>query len=389
MWFVVGTLLVSSPMILLLLLYARGKDTSSDSSNNYIHATPSSATTTKAAVVNNAHGDHGGVIKARPCEIYPNENYHNVRLIQTSLGEPSAHWSPVSCTPAPHSHGSTSPSEESYAATSAIINVDFSTHAFSSRNKNNNNDNVAQHQQQQQQQQQQPPILGFGGAFTEATALNYMSLSTDGQKAVIDLLFSTTLGLGYTLGRTHINSCDFSTASYSFDNTDNDYELHDFDMDVTHDLHVGMIDMMLAATKKVEQQQQQQSRSSSSDEENNYGLRIMASPWSPPNWMKAPTATDIIGATHAANMTGSAGPVCIRDGVGKHSRYAKSWALYISKFITAYANHGIDLFAITVQNEPEFAAPWEACSYDIISQGEFIATHLGPTLSDIHPTVKL
>lgn len=29
--------------------------------------------------------------------------------------------------------------------------------------------------------------LGFGGAFTEATALNYMSLSTDGQKAVIDL----------------------------------------------------------------------------------------------------------------------------------------------------------------------------------------------------------
>lgn len=390
LWFVVSTLLVSSPMILLLLLFVvRGKDTSSDSDNN-IHTTPSSsATTTKAAVVNNADGDeHGGVMRARPCEIYPNNNnYHNMRLIQTSLGEPSAHWSRVSCsTPAPHSYSSSTSSSESYAAaTSAIINVDFSTHAFSSKNENDNDNNAAQHRPP-------PPILGFGGAFTEAAAINYMSLSTDGRRAVMDLLFSTTLGLGYTLGRTHINSCDFSTASYSFDDADDDYELRDFDMDVTHDLRVGMIDMMLAATKIVErQQQQQQSRSSSSsdDGENNYGLRIIASPWSPPNWMKAPTATDIMGATHAANMTGSAGPVCIRDGVGEHSRYAKSWALYISKFIAAYANHGIDLFAITVQNEPEFAAPWEACSYDISSQGEFIATHLGPTLSDVHPTVKL
>lgn len=370
MWFVVSTLLVSSPMILLLLLYVRGKDTSG---NNNIHT----ISTTKATTAT-ADDEYSGVEKARPCEMY--KDYHNIQLIQTSLSEPSAHWSQISCTPATHS---THLLSLSYATTSAIINVDFSTHVFSSKNSNNN--------------KLQQPILGFGGAFTEATALNYMSLSTDGQKAVIDLLFDTTLGLGYTLGRTHINSCDFSSASYSFDDMDDDYELHNFDMDVTHDLQVGMIDMMLAATKKVKQQQQQmQSQSQSyptSNENNNnqeYGLRIMASPWSPPNWMKAPTATDIIGATHAANMTGSAGPpICIRDGVDKHSKYAKSWALYISKFITAYANHGIDLFAITVQNEPEFAAPWEACSYDATSQGEFIATHLGPILSTHHPAIKL
>ena len=55
----------------------------------------------------------------------------------------------------------------------------------------------------------------------------------------------------------------------------------------------------------------------------------------------------------------------------------------------ADSNHGIDFYAVTVQNEPEFPAPWEACSYDPESQGEFIANHLGPTLAESHPNTKI
>ena len=50
---------------------------------------------------------------------------------------------------------------------------------------------------------------------------------------------------------------------------------------------------------------------------------------------------------------------------------------------------GIDLFAVTVQNEPEFPAPWEACAYKPSIQADFIANHLGPTLERDHPDVKL
>ena len=55
----------------------------------------------------------------------------------------------------------------------------------------------------------------------------------------------------------------------------------------------------------------------------------------------------------------------------------------------ADANHGIDLYGVTVQNEPKFPAPWEACAYNAYNEGEFIAEHLGPVLPESHPDVKL
>ena len=131
-----------------------------------------------------------------------------------------------------------------------------------------------------------------------------------------------------SLGRTHINSCDFSVKSYSFDDTPDDFNLDNFDNEVTHDLDTGMVDMMLLATKTVRE---------SYPKEHEYGMRIIASPWSPPSWMKEATEADKERGfeLHAENMTGSALPVCIRDGVGSDSKYAKSWALFFSKFISA------------------------------------------------------
>ena len=52
-------------------------------------------------------------------------------------------------------------------------------------------------------------------------------------------------------------------------------------------------------------------------------------------------------------------------------------------------NHGIPLWAVTVQNEPEFPAPWEACSYTPRTMAEFVANHLGPQLEKDHPSVKI
>jgi glucosylceramidase len=78
------------------------------------------------------------------------------------------------------------------------------------------------------------PILGFGGAFTEASAHNFYKLPSSVRQKVLDMYFGEE-GIGLTLGRVHINSCDFSLSSYSFDDVDGDIDLAFFDHEVTHD----------------------------------------------------------------------------------------------------------------------------------------------------------
>jgi len=334
------------------------------------------------------NGKSAKLIPWRPCQIYLDEspngdnNSNNVQVLQTSLGDPSTHWGAIPCLVRNEheikigkakfgydesqwnwlfgSDDITDKEPLEYGMPSAEIKVDFNTIAFPKRE----------------------PIMGFGGAFTEASALNYMSLNEDGRDAVLDLLFGKN-GLGYSLGRVHMNSCDFSVESYNFDDVDGDFNLTNFDTKVEHDVMSGMIEMMLQANSVLKKDWP------SNHAKNGGGIKIMASPWSPPAWMKLPTYKDPPGSLHAVNMDGSAEPNCLREGTGPDSRYAATWALYFSKFLSAYKTWGVDLFAVTVQNEPEFPAPWEACAYDPTNQASFIANHLGPVLRRDHPDVKL
>eukprot|EP01041_Mallomonas_annulata_P011965 gene11965-25063_t len=203
-------------------------------------------------------------------------------------------------------------------------------------------------------------ILGFGGAFTEASANNYFKLSEHIRAKVIDLYFGKN-GIGYTLGRVHINSCDFSLDSYSFDDVNKDYDLNFFDMQVTHD-QAEMIPFIKDAMKA-----------------SKAPIHLLASPWSPPAWLKQPMSDG------KKSMLGSAFPTGLRH----EDKARKTWAKYISLFITAYKQQGVPIWAITPQNEPEFPAPWEACSYNTSSMHSFITEYLGPKLDDDHPEVLL
>jgi glucosylceramidase len=170
--------------------------------------------------------------------------------------------------------------------------------------------------------------------------------------------------------------------------------LKHFDTNVTHDAQKdGMIDMILRATAVFNKAWKEHAEDI---DENTGGVKdgnfkMFASPWSPPSWMKAPSSWEdkVAGLEHASGMTGSAQPSCLREGTGKDSKYAKAWALYISKFVSAYRNYGVPLEAVTVQNEPEFPAPWEACSYTPETQADFIGNHLGPQLEKDHPDVRI
>ncbi|KAJ1438750.1 O-glycosyl hydrolase family 30-domain-containing protein [Ochromonadaceae sp. CCMP2298] len=207
-------------------------------------------------------------------------------------------------------------------------------------------------------------VLGFGGAFTEATALNFYKLPSSVQKRWLQMYFGAD-GIGLTLGRVHMGSCDFSPKSYNFDNIDGDYDLIYFDSEVTHD-NAYMLPLLREAMATSARP-----------------LRIMASPWSPPPWMKNPqTAKD--GSTFTS-MTGSAYP----NGLKDDPRTKLAWARYISKFLHAYRMKGVPIWSVTPQNEPEFPAPWDACAYTAQYEKDFIEHYLGPILRSEHPEVRL
>ena len=142
----------------------------------YADSADSTKTTTPGGVVD------GPPPLNRPCEIHVDGG--GFRMIQTSLGDPGAHWSGVPCARSRRRRASSSAATEEEEAgappdgerqrPSAVIDVDFDVRAFPDR----------------------PPILGFGGAFTEATALNFWSLNERGRETALELLFGES-GLGY------------------------------------------------------------------------------------------------------------------------------------------------------------------------------------------------
>ncbi|CAE8637677.1 unnamed protein product [Polarella glacialis] len=198
-------------------------------------------------------------------------------------------------------------------------------------------------------------ITGFGGAFTEASGLVFQKLTPAQQTQLINDYFGP-VGNGYTLGRTHINSCDFSVGSYSFDDVEGDVDLLRFDEALTRDTE-ALIPLIKAAQSALEKQ--------------GWELKLLATPWSPPAWMK-----------NNGQMDQSDRP-CLKDGM------AGPWAKYFTKWISAYQAHGIPIWAVTVQNEPENNATWEACVMTAEEEADFLGKYLGPELRSSHPNVSI
>jgi glucosylceramidase len=202
-------------------------------------------------------------------------------------------------------------------------------------------------------------IIGFGGAFTDSTAYNFMQLPDDKQEEFLQAYFGKN-GHQYTLCRLTIGSSDFSVSHYNYANTTNDYELNSFSIE--HDLQY--IIPMIQRAQKV-----------AADAGNT--LRFLSSPWSPPAWMK-----------RNMRMMNSFMP-----GLLQEEQIFKSWALYFSKYISEYAKHGINIEYITVQNEPhvskQFAVTYECCGFEPQHEQDFVKNYLGPQIKNDHPNVKI
>ncbi|MDO4331410.1 MAG: glycoside hydrolase family 30 protein [Eubacteriales bacterium] len=182
-------------------------------------------------------------------------------------------------------------------------------------------------------------ILGFGGAMTQASAVNLMKMSAAGQEAVMKGYFDREEGIGYSLCRTTINSCDFSTEFYTCDDTENDWELKDFSLEHDRQDVIPMIKKALSINQE---------------------LKLFASPWSPPGWMKT-------------------------NGRMDKGRYLRKdcrqvWADYFVKFLQEYEREGIPVWGITIQNETHAEMGWESCYYTAQDEREFAGEYLRPAL---------
>ncbi|VDK44415.1 unnamed protein product [Anisakis simplex] len=196
-------------------------------------------------------------------------------------------------------------------------------------------------------------IIGFGGAFTDAAGININSLSPQASQQLLQSYFGEH-GLQYSAGRVPIASCDFSTREYSYDDSEDDFELEHFTL-TNEDafLKIPHINRAIHLT--------------------NGSLKLVASPWSAPAWMKT-----------NGHMRGGG-----KLKGDENSTYHVTWANY-------YVNaNGIKFWGLTVQNEPTSGSKpdyrWQTMFFNSETERHFIRNHLGPTLrnSTVGRDVKL
>jgi glucosylceramidase len=152
-------------------------------------------------------------------------------------------------------------------------------------------------------------ILGFGGAFTDASCYLLSRLESARRHQLLEELFGPS-GLRLSMGRTCIGSSDYSLSAYSFDDSpEPDPELNHFSIAHDREYILPVLRQALAVNPE---------------------LIYFSTPWSPPGWMKA--GDSLLGGS-------------------MRSRYFSSYAQYFVKFLQAYKAEGVSISAVTSQNE--------------------------------------
>ncbi len=172
-------------------------------------------------------------------------------------------------------------------------------------------------------------IEGFGGAFTEAAAYNYQKLPQNKREAFMQAYFGEQ-GLRYSVGRTHMGSCDFALGNYACISSEND-PVFNTQRDETYLLPM-LRDAGAAAGKPI---------------------GLLLSPWSPPAFMK--TNGDM---NHGGKL---------------RAEYRTLWADCMARHVAFYRAQGCDVRMVSIQNEPAATQVWDSCLYSGAEEGKFAA----------------
>lgn len=210
-------------------------------------------------------------------------------------------------------------------------------------------------------------IDGFGACFNELGWLSLSKLEPGVREDIMEELFFPGVGANFTLCRMPVGANDFSRDWYSYNEVDGDYTMESFT--IANDQQT-----LIPFIKNAQKYQS--------------ALRIWASPWCPPSWMKH-------NKHYASAYTGDNYNEKYRNGlpadkVGvegtdmfiQDSLHLQAYALYFSKFIEAYKKQGIDIFAVMPQNEFNSAQIFPSCCWTAASLANFIGNYLGPAMAE-------
>lgn len=220
-------------------------------------------------------------------------------------------------------------------------------------------------------------VEGFGTCFNELGWTSLNMLPAKDRESIVRELFAPGVGANFKICRMPVGANDFSRDWYSYDETPGDFDMKNFS--IKNDLQT-LIPFIKNAQKY------------------NPSLKLWASPWSPPTWMKynkhyaARSALGNINFKsdeYGMDMTG------INNGLdsGKEGKegtnmfiqeekYFKAYALYFSKFIQAYRQQQINIGMVMPQNEFNSAQVFPSCTWTAAGLVKFIS-YLGPQMQTL------
>lgn len=182
-------------------------------------------------------------------------------------------------------------------------------------------------------------FLGIGGAITDASAEVFAKLPIEKQQELLEAYYSKEKGIGYSIIRTNMASCDFSSDMYDYVK-EGDKELQSFNIDHDKKYRIPFIKKAMDVIGRE--------------------ASFYISPWSPPAFMKD---------NNDRLLGGKLLP-----------EFNQSWANYYVKYINALEKEGIPVWGLTIQNEPMAKQIWESCIYTAEEERDFLKNYLGPTL---------
>ena len=187
-------------------------------------------------------------------------------------------------------------------------------------------------------------MIGFGAAMTDASAYLMQNRMPAAQReALLQDLFGNGRGIGMSFVRVPMGASDFSRTHYSYDDvpaSQSDSALRHFSIDPDRAEKLPLLRRALSINTQV---------------------KVMASPWSAPAWMK--TTNSLIKGTLVP-------------------RFYDSFADYFVKFIQAYSGEGVPIYAISLQNEPNFEPDnYPGMKMEPAMRAAVIGRHLGPAFA--------
>lgn len=190
---------------------------------------------------------------------------------------------------------------------------------------------------------------GFGGTFNEAGWDALKVVSEADRALALVLLFHPYEGAAFTYGRIPIGASDYALDRYTLNETANDYAMTNFSIERDKRDLIPYIKAALDVKPDI---------------------RLWASPWTPPTWMKTPAGFD--GGT-----------------MKNDAQTLAAHALYLARFVEEYEEDGIHIEAVHPQNEPGYQQGYPSCGWNASQMTGYIANHLGPLFAERLPDVEV